>query len=191
MFQAEYSRRIRFIESQVMRLNYKEFIMLARLFLLVVLTCTCVTASADDAFLLKTDRTSATDGYWNTDQGYFVGCYHHRPNQGGEVEAADPGFVSFRLGLVHGGRLHAGPFAVGAKELEIFGKMWLVIRDVDNVILRVPMKRDVDPGNHIHLLARFNATAELLPKMEIEFEERVESETRRIRVPLREFMRNR
>lgn len=176
----------------VMRLNFKESIMLSRLFSLVVVwTCTCVTASADQAFLLKTDRTSATDGYWNTDRGYFVGCYHHSPNQRREVDEADPGLVSFRLGLVHGGRLHPGPFGVGVKELQIIGNMWLVIREGDTVILRVPTKAEVDPGNHVHLHAQFNATAELLPKMEIEFEERLESGTRRIRVPLRSFMNDR
>ena len=160
------------------------------LVLFVFLTGSRVTAGADQAFLLKTDRTSATDGYWNTDQGYFASCYHF-PRKGGEVDEADPRRVGFRLGLVPGGRLHPKPTTVGAEDLQIIGDMWLVIREGESVILRVPTKAEVDPGNHVHLHAQFHATAELLPKMEVEFEERLKSGTRRIRVPLRLFMNDR
>jgi hypothetical protein len=59
------------------------------------------------------------------------------------------------------------------------------------VVLRVPTKPEVDPGNHVHLRAQFNATSELLPRMEVEFEERLESGNRRIRIPLTAFMRGR
>jgi hypothetical protein len=156
--------------------------------LMLVFIGPAIGAFADEPLVLKTDKTSATDGYWNTDEGYFVGCHYGTALE--KVDDADPGFVSVRLGLVHGGRLHRGPFAVGAKDLQVIGPMWLVIREGDTVILRVPTTAEVDLGNHVHLLAKFNARADLVPKMEIEFEERHETGSRRIRVPLKSFMKN-
>ena len=55
------------------------------------------------------------------------------------------------------------------------------------MILRVPLKAEVDPGNEVHLRVHFNAEAELVRKLQIEFEERLETGTRRIRVPLSVF----
>jgi hypothetical protein len=105
-----------------------------------------------------------------------------------KTDEVDPGFLTVRLGLVHGGPLHPGPFAVGAKELEIISQMWLVIREDDAVTLRAKLEREIDLGNEIHCIALVNATAELVPKMEIEFEERRESRTRRFRVPVSAFI---
>lgn len=161
--------------------------MLAR-WLLALFVSVCPTAMADDASVLQTDRTSATDGYWNTDQGYFVGCYHHPPTRGAKDDERHPRLVSFRLGLVHGGRLHPGPFGVDAQKLEIIENMSLVVREGDSAVLRVPVKAIVDPGNHVHWLVQFHATAEQLPKMEMEFDERLETGTRTIRVPLKSFL---
>ena len=162
----------------------------ARLFVLgVVLFCELSSATADEAFVLTTDRTSATDGYWNTDQGYFVGCFYNVASE--KIAKSDPGLVTVRLGLVEGGRLHPGEFGVGAMDLRIIGQMWLVVRERNTVVLRVPTKPEVDPGNRVHLRAQFNATAELLPRMEVEFEERLKSGNRRIRIPLTAFMRGR
>jgi hypothetical protein len=50
------------------------------------------------------------------------------------------------------------------------------------------MKTEVDPGNEVHLLVQFNAEAEIVSKLQIEFEERLQSESRRIRVPLSAFL---
>ncbi len=154
--------------------------------LLVAFVWFCAAAIADDAILLQTDRTSATDGYWNTDQGYFVGCYQHPADRGAKGDERHLRLVSVRLGLMHGGRLDPGPFVV-ARHLEIIQNMSLVVREGDSVTLRVPVKAEVDPGNHVHLHLQFHATAEQLLKMEMEFEEHLESGTRKMRIPLRMF----
>lgn len=159
--------------------------MLAK-YLLVAVVLFCSAAIAEDSFLLQTDRTSATDGYWNTDQGYFVGCYHRPADRGAKGDERHLRLVGVRLGLVRGGRLDPGPFVV-ERHLEIIQNMSLVVREGDSVTLRVPVKAEVDPGNHVHLHLQFHATAEQLLKMEVEFEEHLKSGTRRIRVPLKQF----
>lgn len=166
----------------------KESIMLAK-WLLAAFVLFCSAATADDSFLLQTDRTSATDGYWNTDQGYFVGCYHHPADRGAKGDERHLRVVSVRLGLVHGGRLHPGPFAVDSRHLDMIQNMSLVLREGDTVTLRVPVKAEVDPGNHVHLHLQFHASAEQLLKMEVEFEEHLDSGTRRMRIPLKQFSR--
>ena len=158
-----------------------------RMLCFLLLIVSSVTASAGDPVLLETDKTSATDGYWNTDQGYFVGCYRHAADRG----EADLRLVSFRLGLVPGGRLHPGRFGVGAQDLQIIKNMSLVAREGDAVVLRTPANAEVDPGNHVHLIAQFHATADQLRKMEVEFEEHLDSGTRQIRVPLKSFLKTR
>jgi hypothetical protein len=173
----------------VMRLNSEELIMIARLISLVlVFFSATVLAAADDAFMLTPKEKSKSNGYWITDQGYWVSCGLRNRNSDRRVDESDPGVFFFRLGLVHGGRLHPGPFGVGGQDLKIIGPMWLVIREGDDVILRVPMKTEVDPGNEVHLLVQFNAEAEIVSKLQIEFEERLQSESRRIRVPLSAFL---
>lgn len=151
--------------------------------LILVLHSSAFTAFAGDAetVVLTTDRTTATDGYWHTDQGYFVSS-SYPANEGELVSEGDPKRVMLRIGFVPGGRL-------STKGLEeIIGPMWLVIRDGDKVILRVPTKAENDYSNYPSLVARFTATPEMVPKMEIQFEERLESGKRLMRVPLSTFM---
>src|SRR5262245_32159619 len=147
-----------------------------------------VLAAADDALMLTPKEKSKSEGYWLTDQGYWVRCVLRNRNSDPRVDESDPGVFIFRLGLVHGGRLRPGPFGVGGQHLKIIGPMWLVIREGDAVILRVPMKTEVDRGNEVHLLVQFNAEAEIVSKLQIEFEEWPESGSRRIRVPLSAFL---
>ena len=163
--------------------------MIARLLSLVlVFFSATVLAAADDAFMLTPKEKSKSNGYWITDQGYWVSCGLRNRNSDRRVDESDPGVFFFRLGLVHGGRLHPGPFGVGGQDLKIIGPMWLVIREGNAVILRVPMKPEFDPGNEVHLFVQFNAEAEIVSKLQIEFEERLQSGSRRIRVPLSAFL---
>ena len=159
--------------------------MMTRLVLLaVILFGASAAATAEEVVVLAPN--GSREGHWKTDQGYWVRT--HYPGSLQKTDEADPGFLTVRLGLVHGGPLHPGPFAVGAKELEIISQMWLVIREGDAVTLRAKLEREIDLGNEIHYIALVNATAELVPKMEIEFEERRESRTRRFRVPVSAFI---
>src|SRR5262245_19498951 len=157
--------------------------------LLLLLHSSAFTALADDAevVVLTTDRATATDGYWNTDQGYFVSTFYPA-GEGRLISDTDPAHVMFRIGYVPHGRLIPGETLPSSKDWEIIGPMWLVIRDGDQVLLRVPTKAEHDGSNYPSLVARFNAIPEMVPKMEIEFEQRLESGTRRMRVPFSTFM---
>ena len=162
--------------------------MIARLLSLVLVVFSAtVLAAADDAVVLKPKEVSKSEGYWITDQGYWVRCGLRKRNSDPQIDESDPGVFFFRLGLVQGGRLHPGPFGVGGEDLKVIGSMWLVIREGDAVVLRVPLKTEFDPGNEVHMYAQFNAEPEIVSKSEIEFEERTDSGTRRIRVPLSAF----
>ena len=134
--------------------------------------------------LLLTPENAQEQGYW-----IRAGVYESQWGGGGD-RALPPGlrWVNFRLGLVQGGRLHAGPFGVGEKELQIIRATALVVRKGDEVILRAPLRMVVDLGNKIHLYAEFNAQPEFASKLAIEFEERLESGSRKYAVPLNAFL---
>ena len=160
--------------------------MIVRLVLLVVILFSAsVEATAEEVVVLAPNGSH--QGYWTTKQGYWIGCgYGDSLDKTGK---ADPGCLAVRLGLVHGGPLHPGPFAVNGKDLEIISRMWLVIREGDAVILRARLDRELDHGNEEHYVAMVNATADLVPKMEIEFEERRNTETQRFRIPVSTFIK--
>jgi len=171
--------------------------LIARLLFLALVLSAGSASAAEEVVTLTTDKKTHTDGYWNTDQGYFVGSSHGL--DGKKDDEAGPGLVAVSIGLVHGSRLHPGPHSVGGKELGIIGPMWLVIREKENVVLRTPITARVGlnhvrstathgPGSHVHMRAEFNATKEMLPKLEIEFEEKLKSGSQKIRVPLKSFM---
>jgi hypothetical protein len=126
-------------------------------------------------------------GHWTTKQGYWIAC--HYPAALEKADIADPGCLALQLGLVHGGPLHPGPFAVSGEDLKIISQMWLVIRDGDRLSSRARLDRVVDHGNEENYIAIVNATDDLIPKMEIEFEERRKSGTQRYRIPLSAFIK--
>ena len=160
--------------------------MIVRLILLVAILFGASSATnADEVVVLAPNGRH--EGHWTTKQGYWIGCgYGDSLDKTGK---ADPGCLAVRLGLVHGGPLHPGPFAVSGEDLEIIGRMWLVIREGDGVILRARLDRELDHGNEEHFIATVNATADLVPKMEIEFEERRKTGTQRFRIPVSTFIK--
>mgnify|MGYP006969426550 CR=1 FL=1 len=125
------------------------------------------------------------------DQGYWIraGVGDADWGGGGDRTLEPPlKWVSFRMGLVRGGRLHPGAFAVGAKELGIIHAAALVLREGDEVILRAPLRMVIDPGNEIQLCAEFSVRREEAAKLVIEFEEQLQSGGRRLAVPLKAFL---
>jgi hypothetical protein len=169
----------------------EELSMLVRFLSLVIAVYAAEMSVANDTVVLKNDRTSKTDGYWNTEQGYFVGSYFKA------AEGEKPGLIIFRLGFVNTavptvsqGTTFLPATIIGPKNQKI-GRMWLVIREQDHIRLRAPLLVTLDTGNYVHMSTEFNATAELWPQLEIEFEEVTDTTTRTIVVPLKEFSLNR
>lgn len=125
--------------------------------------------------------------------GYWVHCIVKDKKTGGRTEAthrtqpSGPVSVILRMGLVHEGRLHKGPFGVNLKDLQVIESLSLVVRDGEGVLLSVPLRTEVDPGNEIHLLAEFSARREAVSKMQVVFDERSETGKRKILIDLETF----
>jgi hypothetical protein len=123
-------------------------------FLLAVLAV----APADCEPLMLTPDTITSHGY------------HLRCEPVGKADTADygrersnaPVTVHLRFGRLPGG---------SAEDLTPIKAVSLVLFDDDGEVLRIPLTTTVDPGNRVHLYARFLAKKELLPKMRLEFDE--------------------
>lgn len=128
------------------------------------------------------------------DHGYWVRCIvkDRKANRCDDLlhatRAADPALVIFRIGLVHDGRLHNGPFAVDPEDLQVIRSVSLVVRESDAVLLSVPLRTHVDPGNQIHLLAEFSAQRETVRKMQVVFREHGEAGGRNVATNLSAFL---
>jgi hypothetical protein len=83
-----------------------------------------------------------------------------------------------------------GIYALGADDLKAITTVSLLLREGD-VVLNVPLRTEVDPGNYVHLHARFAAQKDLLPKMELMFEELGDAGKRTFRAKLKDFMEER
>lgn len=144
------------------------------------------TASASKDLLFLTPMNAEHYGYW-------VRCVvkdkaHSREEPGQRTRHSEPALVIFRLGLIHNGRLHKRPFAVDRKDLQIIKSITLVVRDGEAVLLNVPLRTEVDPGNYIHLLAKFSAQTEMVSKMNVLFQEHGKSEKKTVAIDLKAFI---
>lgn len=128
------------------------------------------------------------------DHGYWVRCIvkDRKANRRDDLlqapPASDPALVILRIGLVHDGRLHNGPFAVDPDDLQVIRSVSLVVRESDAVLLSVPLRTHVDPGNQIHLLAEFSAQRETVQKMQVVFHEHGEAGGQKVAINLSAFL---
>jgi hypothetical protein len=143
-------------------------------------------SAADDVLVLTPDNAK--------EHGYWVRCAvkdesaDRRANAEGQSRASEPVSVVIRLGLLQGGRLHKGPFAVIREDLEIIRSISLVAHNEEGVLFSVPLRTEVDPGNYIHLLAEFSAQRETVSKMQVDFTEVGVSGPRKVSIDLGSFV---
>jgi hypothetical protein len=83
-----------------------------------------------------------------------------------------------------------GIYALGAEDLKAITAVSLLLREGD-VVLTVPLRTEVDPGNYVHLHARFSAQKKLLPKMQLMFEEHGDAGKRTFLANLKDFIEER
>lgn len=143
-------------------------------------------ASGADRELTLTRENAKANGYW-------VRCVLRKNVVDHDVTTRSKApsemvSVIFRLGLVHAGRLHEGPFAVNQSDLHVIRSLTVVLRDGNKVICRIPLRTEIDAGNEIHLLAEFSARQDAIANMHVEFEERVKTKSRPVLLKLRSFI---
>ena len=143
------------------------------------------TAKADDILLL-TPKNAEELGYWV--RCGLSGKTTGPSDQPSQTELSRQELVYFRIGLVNGGRLHKGPFAVNPKDLQVIGAILLVFRDGDGVLRSEPLRTQVDPGNYIHLYAEFSAEKETLSRILVVFQEHGEVGIRTVLMDLAAFI---
>lgn len=141
--------------------------------------------SASEDLLLLTPMNAEDHGYWIR---CAVKNKKGREDPAQRTQAAEPALVIFRLGLIHDGRIHKGPFAVNQEDLQVIKSVSLVVRDGETVLLNVPLRTHVDPGNYIHLLAEFSAQKETVSKMQIVFDEHGEAGKQKVAINLKAFI---
>ena len=85
------------------------------------------------------------------------------------------------------GPLEKGGRAVSARDLDAITGVCLVVRDGDAVQLSMPLQVKVDPGNVVHLYTHFSTQRDLLPRMQLVFDEHGKEGMRTFIVDLTEF----
>jgi|GEM_PF-5974327 len=116
-----------------------------------------ITPATREAVLLTPDNI-ATHGYHLR----YEPVEETEKTNDGQLRPNSPVTVHLRFGRLPGG---------SAEELTAIKAVTLVLFDEDGESLRFPLRTEVDPGNRVHLYARFRAKKEFLSKMRLVFDE--------------------
>jgi hypothetical protein len=141
----------------------------------LALTLLLTFAASPEPVLLTPDKVAAYD--------YNFRCGVLNEGQNSRVAPTDPVVVYLRFAPKR-----KGIYALGAEDLKAIKAVSLVVRDGDAVQLSVPLRTEVDPGNYVHLYARFSAQRDLLPKMQLTFEEHGDAGKRTFLANLKDFI---
>lgn len=80
-----------------------------------------------------------------------------------------------------------GEFALGFGDLQALTGVSLVVREGDTT-LSLPLTTEPDPGNYVHLHARFFVQRVLLPKLQLVFTEQIDGDERTFQADLIDFI---
>lgn len=144
---------------------------MSHLALIVLLTCT----ASPETVLLTPDNVVEYD--------YFFDCGVQKEGKNLRVAPAESVEVYLRFAPKR-----KGPYALGTEDLQAIKAVSLTLRDGDAERLSVPLQTEVDPGNYVHLYARFSVQRELLPQLQLRFEDHSGATTRIFLANLQDFI---
>jgi hypothetical protein len=75
------------------------------------------------------------------------------------------------------------------KDLKVIKGLTLVVRDGNAALLSVPVHAELDPSNYVSLYVKFSTQRDLLPKMQLWYDEDGERGRRTFTVDLKPFMK--